>query len=103
MVTASAIALIVCAAYFLLRGYLVLYCDRHDLLTTLPSRRLSDPLCWSRLVGRLTLLFGGGLLWVGLLALAFPALAREIAIAFSTILLLVWGPLRTALQRYERD
>ncbi len=102
MITICAIMLIACAATFLVRGYLIRYRSRYDLITTLSSRELVDTVAWCRLLGMLKLLLGASFLLVAMAALAYPAASREIAVAFSATLFLSWGPALTALQRYER-
>lgn len=101
MVTVSAFMLIACAAFFLWRGYQIRCHDRYDLIAGLKSRELRNPVAWCRLVGLLQLVLGSGFLLVALLALAFPTLSREIATVFCATVLLAWGPLLSALQRYE--
>ncbi len=102
MVTVSAFMLIACAATFLLRGYQIRYQSRYDLVPGLAARGLRDQASWCRLFGTLILLLGAGFLLTALAALAFPSLAREIAAVFCGLLLLLWGPATTSLQRYER-
>jgi len=102
MVTVSAFMLIACATGFLFRGYQIRYRSRYELISSLGSRDLKDPVAWCRLLGTLKLLLGTGFLFTALAALAYPALSREIAAIFCAALFLCWGPALTALQRHER-
>lgn len=102
MVTVSAFMLIACATAFLFRGYQIRYGSRYDLIISLRSRELKDPVAWCRILGMLKLLLGAGFLFVALAALAYPGMSRQIAAIFCAALFLCWGPALTALERHER-
>ena len=102
MVTVSAFMLMACATTFLIRGYQIRYRSRYDLIVSLSSRELKDPVAWCRTLGTLKLLLGAGFLFVALAALAYPGMSREIAALFCATLFLSWGPSLTALHNHER-
>ncbi len=101
MVVLGALILLFSSLGFLWCGFQIRYRRRFELIDRFDSRRLRDPLAWARHCGLLQMLLGAALFATALSCLLWPALSRELALAFVVAALAVWGPLVTTLRRFE--
>ncbi|HUW37377.1 MAG TPA: hypothetical protein VMV91_08580 [Rhodocyclaceae bacterium] len=103
MVILGALILCLCALVFLWCGFEIRYRGHFELIDRFDSRRFRRPASWARHCGLLQILLGAALLATALTSLEWPALSRELALAFIVATLAAWGPLVTSLRNLEDD
>lgn len=97
----SAAILLVAAALWLWRGWLIRYRGDYDIIADFAVRELKNPSAWARHAGLIDLLLGVALLAAAVAVLIWPERIQEVALVAVVMIFLAWGPLMTPLEVQE--